>query len=75
MSQVNAAGRELLARVRAGFIIKGTTLAQWCRSQGIHPSAARQAIYGTWGGPKGRAVRERILAAAGVSGGSQRAAA
>lgn len=65
-----ATGHELLARVRAGFILKHTTLAEWCRGQAIHPSAARQAIYGTWAGPKGRAVRARVLKAAGVRGGA-----
>jgi hypothetical protein len=66
MSHIAPPSRDLLMQVRAGFLLKHTTLAQWCRESGIHPSAARQAIYGTWDGPKGRVMRARILKAAGV---------
>lgn len=58
--------RDLLVRVRAGLLVQHTTLAEWCRHVGVHPSAVRQAIYGTWAGPKGRAVRAQVLKAAGV---------
>jgi len=58
--------RELLLRVRAGLLVQHTTLADWCRRAGVHPSAVRQALYGTWAGPKGRAVRAQVLKAAGV---------
>lgn len=66
MSHVLSPGRDLLAQVRAGFVAQHTTLAEWCRKNGTHPSAARQAIYGTWNGPKGRALRSKIVRAAGV---------
>lgn len=59
-------GRDLAAQVRAAFVARHTTLAAWCRQHGIDRSAARQALYGTWDGPKGRALRARILKAAGV---------
>lgn len=65
-------GRDLLAQVRAGFLIQHTTLAEWCRKQGTHPSAVRQAIYGTWAGPKGRSIREAVLKAAGITSHQQR---
>ena len=66
-------GRELAAQVRAAFVARHTTLGGWCRSQGIDRTAARQALYGTWNGPKGKALRARVIAAA--FGTSARAAA
>lgn len=59
-------GTRLMQEVRAAFILDGTTYTSWCRSQGIDPSMVRQAIYGTWAGPKGRAMRALVLKAAGV---------
>ncbi len=59
-------GTRLMQEVRAAFILRGTSYTAWCRAQGIEPSQVRQAIYGTWAGPKGRAVRANVLRAAGV---------
>jgi hypothetical protein len=59
-------GRDLLAQVRAGFVARHTTLAEWCRSAGTHPSAVRQALYGTWNGPKARAMRAKVIRASGA---------
>ncbi len=59
-------GTRLMQQVRAAFILSGTTYTAWCRTQGMDPSLVRQAIYGTWGGPKGRAVKAQVLRAAGV---------
>lgn len=66
MQPITPSARDLLAQVRAGFIARHTTLAEWCRAHGTHPSAARQAIYGTWAGPKGRELKEQLLAASGI---------
>ena len=57
-------GFDLHARVRAGFLLQGTTLTEWCRSNGTHISNARGALLGTWNGPKGKAMRSRIIKAA-----------
>ena len=57
---------QLIREIRAGFILRGTTLAAWSREQGMDASLVRQAIYGTWAGPKGRAVKANVLRAAGV---------
>jgi hypothetical protein len=56
-----------MQQVRAAFILRGTTFTAWCREQAIEPSLVRQAIYGTWAGPKGRAVKARVLRAAKVT--------
>ena len=53
-------------RVKAGFILQNTTFGAWCRANGIEPNNGRQAIYGSWNGPKGQAMLARILKAAGV---------
>lgn len=59
-------GARLMQEVRAAFILDGTTFTAWCRAQGIDPSMVRQAIFGNWAGPKGRAIKAKVLQAAGV---------
>lgn len=59
-----APGFDLHARVRAGFLLQGTSLTEWCRSNGTHVSNARGALLGTWNGPKGKAMRTKIIKAA-----------
>lgn len=66
MSTARTDAALLIKRIRAGFLVQDTTLTDWCRAQGIHTSAVRQAIYGTWAGPKGRAIKAKVLRAAGV---------
>ncbi|WP_242875642.1 hypothetical protein [Stenotrophomonas maltophilia] len=66
MAQQLPPGRDLMNKVRAGMTLQNTTVSAWCRKNGINPSAARQAIYGTWAGPKGKALRATLLRAAGV---------
>ncbi len=59
-------GRDLMLQVRAGLLLQNTTLSAWCRKRQVNASAVRQAIYGTWAGPKGRAMRAEVLKAAGI---------
>lgn len=59
-----APGFDLHKRVRAGFLLQGTSLTEWCRANGTHISNARGALLGTWNGPKGREMRTRIVKAA-----------
>lgn len=59
--------RDLLLKIKAHFISKGETLAAWCRANQVHQSHVRQALLGTWDGPKGRAVREKLAREAGLS--------
>lgn len=56
--------RDLVRRVRAGFVLQGLTFNRWCRQHGVEPSSGRQALVGSWDGPKGRALRARIVRAA-----------
>lgn len=61
-------GKDLIARVRAGFILKHTSLTRWCSEQQppLEVSSCRQALSGHWNGPKAAALRARLIKAAGV---------
>lgn len=61
-------------KVRAGFITQGTTFSAWCRERGVNTGNARAALIGSWDGPKGRALRENLLDASGVTRPSSAAA-
>jgi len=54
-------GQELYNRVRACFILQNTTLGEWCRTNQLSATNAKSCLYGTWDGPKGRELRERII--------------
>jgi len=58
---------ELYNMVRAGFVVRGTTLNSWCRNQGISMGNARDCLLGSWNGPKGRELRARIVKDSGIS--------
>lgn len=64
--RIPAPSLQLLVQVRTGFILQGTTLTEWCRENDTHISNARNALIGTWNGPKGKAMRARLVKAAGV---------
>lgn len=68
MSHIPPPGPELLIRVRQGFIGQRKTLGEWCRKQRPpkNPSNVRQAILGAWDGPKGQALRDNVIHAAGL---------
>lgn len=49
-----------LSEVRAGFIRQGSSLRQWCRSNGVDPGYAHKVMTGQTNGPAALALRERI---------------
>lgn len=53
----------ILQAVRAAFILNGTTLAAWCRENGVDPARAWRALQGKGGGNATHELRARILAA------------
>lgn len=57
---------DLHRQVRAGFVSQGTSLKRWCLDQKITPSNARDALIGRWNGPKGLALRKRLIKASGL---------
>lgn len=64
MHSAIAPSKDLLLLVRVGFIRQGTTFTAWCNSNKINKSNARQAVLGSWDGPKGSQLRRRIVRAA-----------
>lgn len=61
---------DLYRKVRGAFIAQGKSLKGWCQDNGTHLSNARSALTGNWDGPKGRAMRSRIVKAAGIEKGA-----
>lgn len=58
--------QELMLKVRIGFIGQGTTFTGWCKHHKINHSNARQALIGSWNGPKAVTLRSRIVRAAAI---------
>lgn len=58
---------DLHLKVRTAFVSKGTSLRGWCVENGVPPQNARDVLIGRWNGPKGQALRRRLLKAAGLS--------
>lgn len=56
----------LLRRVRGEFVSKGTTLAEYCRANGIDPANAHRILRGQRNGPTAQKQREAIARAAGT---------
>lgn len=54
-------------KVRAGFIVQGTTLNVWCIENGTRIQNVRDAFFGRWRGPGADDLRRRVLAAARVA--------
>lgn len=73
MNSVPAPGPALLLAVRAAFVSKGSSLSAWCVDAGIDRAAARLALLGAWNGPKGQAMRGRIVSATGLNDGAANA--
>lgn len=69
MEQLPPAGPELVRKVRAAFVMSGTTLGRWCREHKLSDQNVRLALLGGWNGPKGRAMRDRVIGASGLSAG------
>ena len=59
-------GIELYRQVRAAFVVKGESIKGWCRENGTHFSNARNSLVGSWDGPRGRAMRAKLVKASGL---------
>lgn len=57
---------DLHRRVRAAFVLQGTSMKAWCTKNKIHPSNVRNALIGSWNGPAGQAMRQRVVQASGL---------
>lgn len=57
----------LYTRVKAGFLLQGTSLHRWCIESDISRQNAAQALKGIWNGPKAQALRAKIVKASGIN--------
>jgi hypothetical protein len=63
-----APGPELQRRVRQGIINNGArSYAAWCREHGVRRTTANFALLGQRNGPMARALRARLIEAAGLA--------
>ncbi len=60
-------GNDLYVAVRAGLVAKGESLNRWCKRNGIHRQYATKSLKGESNGPKARAIRRRLIRAAGLT--------
>ena len=56
--------------IRAGFVAQGTTMAAWCRENGVQAPNARKALLGSWKGPKADALVAKLIEASKIDGAS-----
>lgn len=59
-------GRDLYLQVRARFTEKGSSLHAWCQDNDVARGRANAALFGHSDSEDARAVRARILTAAGL---------
>jgi hypothetical protein len=57
----------LYYRVKGGFVSQGGSLTAWCRKHEVDSSSARAALVGSWNGPKGKALREKLIESSGIT--------
>lgn len=58
---------ELYTRVKAAFLLQGTSLNKWCLENDVRRQNAAHALKGVWNGPKSTELRGLIISAAGLS--------
>ncbi|MEC7308551.1 hypothetical protein [Vibrio crassostreae] len=57
---------DLYTKVKAGFLLRGTTFSRWCIENNVQRQNATQALKGVWNGPKSTELKEKIIKSAGV---------
>lgn len=56
-------GEELLSSVRAGFVLQGTSLSEWCETHQLARQNVRVALLGGWNGQKAQEIRYQVVEA------------
>ncbi|MEZ9440904.1 hypothetical protein [Vibrio atlanticus] len=57
---------DLYTQVKAGFLLRGTSLNRWCIEHDVKRQNAAQALKGVWKGEKSKDLCERLMLAAGL---------
>jgi len=50
--------------VKAAFVLRGSSLNAWCRSEGVAQQNVRRAFTGAWSGPTAERLISRVKQAA-----------
>ncbi len=58
---------DLYTQVKAGFLLKGTSLNRWCIENNVLRQNAAQALKGVWNGDKSKELRKILIEAAGLN--------
>ena len=61
MPEAQRRDRDVRARVRAGFILKGTSLTEWCRENGVDQGWASNILKASPRGTRARTLRRRMM--------------
>lgn len=61
---VNEGSNDLYSAVKGAFVAQGTSLAAWCRENGLTRQHAAAVLRGDRNGPRSQALRRQIVAAA-----------
>ncbi|CAK6715499.1 conserved hypothetical protein (fragment) [Vibrio harveyi] len=64
---INNQDSDLYTKVKAGFLLRGTSLHRWCIDNGVKRQAAAQALKGIWNGPKSTDLKQKLIEAAGLT--------
>ena len=59
-------GKDVRARVRAGFMLKGTTVTEWCRANGVDQGWASNILKGLSRTPKALRLRRQMMTDSGA---------
>ena len=59
-------GAMLHDAIMGAFRAKGRTLEEWCKTNGVTPSVARNATFGQMRGKRGQEMLARLIEAAGA---------
>jgi hypothetical protein len=54
---------DIAPQVRAGFVLRGTSLRAWCRANDIDPGYAHKVLAGKTQGPKALKLRAKLFEA------------
>lgn len=66
MPEARRRGKDVRARVRAGFILRGTTLTDWCRANDLDPGWASNILKGNARGPRALRLRRQMMSDSGA---------